>query len=213
MWFVTLLPQDCPCRPLALDIVGGEEIAARFGSWVLDNTNANMSAIAILEERHPEWINVGCTAHGTSSAIKGLCDYRKTEGYRSITWGVEWLSDVCKQSNTMGNFMNDSGPAKHIVQHHQATVYGYKHQMTTGVPTRFGSNVFVMKSILASEAAFKQAASDERWANLGGQVTELAGYIQNEQLWVRLKNALQFLQAFNDFIHPIEADTPALGRV
>jgi hypothetical protein len=42
---------------------------------------------------------------------------------------------------------------------------------------------------------------------------QIARYVQNEHLRARLKHALQLLQPFNDFIHQIEADHPALGRV
>jgi hypothetical protein len=158
---------------VAFEIMGGETSASGFGGWVLDNTKANMSAIEILEDRHPEWINVGCIAHGTASAIKDFCDFHKTKGRNSLTWGVEWLHDVHRQANIIANFVNDSGPAKNIVQSHQVTIYGKKRQIATSVPTRFGSNVFVMLGIDSSEAAFKQAASDPRWSNVGGKSAEV----------------------------------------
>jgi hypothetical protein len=79
---------------VAIDIMGGKDNAGGFGGWVLDNTKANTSAVEILEERHPEDINVRCIAHGTASAIKDFCSFQKTKGRNSTTYGVEWLYDV-----------------------------------------------------------------------------------------------------------------------
>jgi hypothetical protein len=76
---------------VAIDIMGGKDNAGGFGGWVLDNTKANMSAVEILEETHPEWMNVGCIAHGTASAIKDFCSFQKTKARNSTTYGVEWL--------------------------------------------------------------------------------------------------------------------------
>jgi hypothetical protein len=97
---------------VAFEIMGGKDNASGFGAWVLDNTKANMLAIEILEDRQPEWINVGCIAHGTASAIKDFCSFQKTKGRNSTTYGVEWLHDVHRQANIIANYINDSGPAK-----------------------------------------------------------------------------------------------------
>jgi hypothetical protein len=56
---------------------------------------------------------------------------------------------------------------------HQITIYEKKRQFTTSVPTRYGSNVFVVVGIDSSEAALKQAASYPRWGNLGGKSTDV----------------------------------------
>lgn len=52
----------------ALAMTGGDP--SRFAGWLLDNTKANWGAIKILDERHPDWINRGCIAHGLSLAMK-----------------------------------------------------------------------------------------------------------------------------------------------
>jgi hypothetical protein len=60
-----------------------------------------------------------------------------------------------------------------MLQAHQVTIYGKKRQITTSVPIRFGSKVFVTVGINSSEAALKQAAPDPRWGNLGGKSLEV----------------------------------------
>jgi hypothetical protein len=55
------------------EIMGGMQNAAGFGDWVIDNTRSNHAAIRSLEETRPEWVNVGCIAHGTALAIKDFC--------------------------------------------------------------------------------------------------------------------------------------------
>jgi hypothetical protein len=54
---------------VGVDIMEGDDKAEGLAGWVIDNTRANMSAISILANQRPEWVNVGCTAHGEFNAL------------------------------------------------------------------------------------------------------------------------------------------------
>jgi hypothetical protein len=97
-------------------IMGGSEHAARFGGWTLDNTRAKVLAIEHLEKQHPQLVNVGCMAHATSLAIKDFCRLIKTPGRFSVTYGIAWMQTVATSSNTIANFVQDSGSAIAIIQ-------------------------------------------------------------------------------------------------
>jgi hypothetical protein len=151
-----------------IDIMGDTAGAAEFGGWCIDGTKANRSAIRLLEEEHPSWINTTCVAHGGALAIKDFCKVVKTTGRYSKTYGCVWIKDVNERANTIANYVQDSGNAKVIVQKHQKDIYGAKKAIDVSAPTRFASHVFVQKGVQRSSAALKQAASDVKWADLGG---------------------------------------------
>jgi hypothetical protein len=88
-------------------IMGGEERADIFGGWVVDNTRTHMSALRLLEEERPTWVNTGCIAHGTALAIKDFCKVTKTGGRYSVTWGCPWLSETNDAANTIANYIQD----------------------------------------------------------------------------------------------------------
>jgi hypothetical protein len=46
-----------------VQMMGGEEKAANFAGWCIDNTWASMSAVRELEILQPEWISYGRAAH------------------------------------------------------------------------------------------------------------------------------------------------------
>jgi hypothetical protein len=154
---------------MGVGIMGGEEKASGFAGWVIDNTRANMSAISILAEHRPEWINVGCTAHGVALAMKDFCSFTKTAGRFSSAWGIEWLKQTNSDANTAANYLNDSSSAKALLHNHQKQVYGTRQAIAVSVPTRFGTNQFVMKGLERSKAALIQAASDRSWGILDGK--------------------------------------------
>jgi hypothetical protein len=70
----------------------GEEIfenfkpSTLFACWTVDNTRANMGALQELEADHPEWIIVGCIAHGLALAIRTFARTRKHQD-ASVTDG------------------------------------------------------------------------------------------------------------------------------
>jgi hypothetical protein len=154
---------------VGVDIMGGEDKAEGLAGWVIDNTRANMSAISILANQRPEWVNVGCTAHGVALAMKDFCNFSKTSGRFSTAWGIEWLKRINDEANTAANYLGDSSSAKAILHSHQKEIYGTKKALAVSVPTRFGTNHFVMKGLERSKAALVQAASDMRWGNLDGK--------------------------------------------
>jgi hypothetical protein len=198
---------------MAVGIMGGEDAAHRFAGWVMDNTRANVAAMGILEERRPEWVSVGCTGHCAALAMKDFCKFLKTSGRYSSSWGVEWLDATNRDANTAANYLNDSGCAKAIVHQHQLEIYGAKKAIVVSVPTRFGTNQFVMQGLERSQAALKQAASDPKWDRLDGKAQKVGELFSSCTFWTNLGRATAFLQPFNDYIHQMEADRPALGRV
>lgn len=157
----------------AVKIMGGEEKAAQFGGWTIDNTRTNKAAISILEDKRPDWINLGCVAHGTALAIKDFCKVVKTGGRNSTTFGCKWLKEVNDEANEAANFINDSGNAKSLLQRFQVEVYGRKLAVDVSVPTRFATNLFVMVGIQRSKAALVQAVSSQEWLNLGGKADKV----------------------------------------
>ena len=60
----------------AIEMSGGDP--KRFAGWILDNTKANWGAMMIMTERHPQWINRGCIAHGLSLAMKDFTKYERS---------------------------------------------------------------------------------------------------------------------------------------
>jgi hypothetical protein len=196
----------------ALDIMKGEQEADNFAGWTIDNTRTNMAALQILAHERPKWINCGCIAHGLALAMKDLCRCFKTRVCNSKTWGAQWIATVNDATNFMANYLNNSGAAKALLDHYQIEVYGKKLSIDVSVPTRFATNLFVMRSIQRSKAALVQAASDSEWLSLGGKSDEVKESIDQVTFWSHLKNANEFLQPFSDMIHQIEADRPALGR-
>jgi hypothetical protein len=196
----------------ALEIMKGEQEADNFAGWTIDNTRTNMAALQILAHERPKWINCGCIAHGLALAMKDFCRCFKTRGCNSKTWGAQWIATVNDATNSMANYLNDSGAAKALLHHYQIEVYGKKLSIDVSVPTRFATNLFVMRSIQRSKAALVQAASDSEWLSLGGKSDEVKESIDQVTFWSHLKNAIEFLQPFSDMIHQIEADRPALGR-
>jgi hypothetical protein len=103
----------------ALEIMKDEQQADKFAGWTIDSTRTNMKALQILSHERPKWINCGCIAHGLVLAMKDFCRCLKTHGCNIKTWGVQWIATVNDATNTMANYLNDSGPAKAMLHHYQ----------------------------------------------------------------------------------------------
>lgn len=154
-------------------IMGGAEHASGFAGWVLDNTRSNHAAMRLLEEKQPNWANLGCIAHGSALAMKDLCKHGRTKGRYSTEWGVEWLAQLNDDANTVANYINDSSPAKSLLRTYQAEIFGGTRQIPVSVPTRFATNLFVMEGVSRSKAAFVQAIADKKWTDLGGKAAKV----------------------------------------
>jgi hypothetical protein len=144
-----------------------------FAGWVIDNTRANMAALDILEQSQPAWINLGCVAHGTHSAMKDFAEQKKTRGRYAAEFGVKWLEDTVKQCCSIANYIQDSGPAKALLHTHQTDIHGKTRAVPVNVPTRFATSFFVMQGIMNSKSAFIQAVSSDAWSALGGKSSEV----------------------------------------
>ena len=81
-------------------------------------------------------------------------------------WGLLWVEQTLHMCNVIANFFNDSGPAKAQLAHTQTEVYGAKRQITVDIPTRFGSNFFVVETIFNSKAALIQTVGAESWSSV-----------------------------------------------
>jgi hypothetical protein len=131
-------------------------------------------------------------------------------------------------ANKISNFLNDSGPAKIMVQKVQLDVYRRKKQIVVNIPTRFATNLFVLKSIWESKQALnsnlQQAVAAEAWRAPGapGANSEGNGYkVRNiferkypgaEYFWENVELLIELLQPFSDAIHQLEADRPLLAQ-
>jgi hypothetical protein len=157
-----------------VQMMGGEEKAENFAGWCIDNTRANMSAVRELEILQPEWINYGCAAHSGHLGMKDFSKYEKTPGRFSTSWGCEWLRDVVTASNTIANYIQDSGSAKHVLHLHQHEIYGATRCLPVNVPTRFGTSFFVMEGVHRSKGAIVQAVSSSAWDELTGKASQVS---------------------------------------
>jgi hypothetical protein len=204
---IALLLSEVGC-----EVMGGKEHAPIFAGWTLDNTRANRAAMSLLEVEHPSWVCVGCSAHGVHLAMKDFCKHSFSRGRTTVEWGVKWLADVNKDANTVANFLNDSSTAKALLRCYQKEVYGGYKQITVSVPTRFATNLFVMRSLQDSKAALFQAIGNLKWDSFGGKAAEVRDIMVSPLFWTLLAQAITFLAPFSDFIHQIEADRPSLAR-
>jgi hypothetical protein len=157
-----------------VQMMGGKEKAENFAGWCIDNTRDNMSAVRELEILQPEWINYGCAAHCGHLGMKDFSKYEKTLGRFSTSWGCEWLRDVVTASNTIANYIQDSGSAKHVLHLHQREIYGSTKCLPVNVPTCFGTSFFVMEGVHRSKGAIVQAVSSSAWDELTGKAGQVS---------------------------------------
>jgi hypothetical protein len=159
-------------------------------------------------------------------SVNGRCDrsrHRHVEcagkGSKPQKWGLKWGSETLALANKLANYLNDSGPAKVLVQAEQESLYKKKMQIVVNVPTRFASNFFVLQSILQSKQALIQAVGTEAWAALGrgGNSGACKAIVERrhpdaEFFWENVELLLELLQPFSDAIHQLEADRPMLAE-
>jgi hypothetical protein len=127
-------------------------------------------------------------------------------------------------ANRISNFLNDSGPAKVLVQKQQQEVYGRKKQIVVNVPTRFATNFFVLRSVADSRQALIQAVGSEAWSAPGGPGAnrdsnggKVRGIVERSipeasYFWENVELLIELLQPFSDAIHQLEADRPMLSQ-
>jgi hypothetical protein len=132
---------------------------------------------------------------------------------------LKWGSETLTLANKVANYLNDSGPAKRLVQLEQESLYKKKLQIVVNVPTRFASNFFVLRSIFQSKQALMQAVGTEAWAALGrgGNSGAVKAIVERkhpdaEYFWENVELLLELLQPFSDAIHQLEADRPMLAE-
>jgi hypothetical protein len=55
----------------------GNRPGCDIGGWTIDNTRTNHKVIALLADKHPRWVNIGCFAHVLTFAMKDFCTGKK----------------------------------------------------------------------------------------------------------------------------------------
>jgi hypothetical protein len=204
---------------IACSVVGDEDHGHMFGGWTLDNTEANMKALRALSSDEDsmsyKWINVGCTAHGLALAMKDFCEYDAGKGKaaKQNSWGLKWLTDVNRNANTVANFLHDSSCARDLLVDEQKAIYLSRAAVPVSVPTRFATNLFVMKGIDRNKKALQHTVKNQEWPKAhSGNGSKVREIVELESFWQELTYEIEFLQPLSDMIHQIEADKPALGR-
>lgn len=106
-------------------------------------------------------------------------------------------------------------------------VYKRVKQVPVNVPTRFGSNFFVLRGVKDSQQALIQAVGTEAWADGPGKPPasgrsqsggELVRDIVERKavvgqfFWEDVDRLLELLQPFSDAIHQLECDKPMLAQ-
>ena len=101
--------------PRKISLVPATTVRTR---WVLDNTKANWRAMLKMQEEYPKLIMRGCFAHGLSLCMKDFRKHRTAFGPNAWDrcYGLKWAEQVVKDSNTVANYLQDSGMARKIVR-------------------------------------------------------------------------------------------------
>jgi hypothetical protein len=81
---------------------------------LMDNTKANLSAMRILQERHPNWVLLGRQGHGLLLLLKDFANSKKTT----------WAAELFQTGVTIVNAINDSERIRTAVQQCQMRIYG-----------------------------------------------------------------------------------------
>jgi hypothetical protein len=168
------------------EIVGAKELENIFAGCTLDYTRANRATMNLLEDEHPTWACVGCSAHGGHLLMKDLCKHSCSRGRTAVQWGVKWLADVNKDANTIADYLNDSSTAKALLCSYQQAVYRGNQQITVSVPAGFAPNLFVTRSLQNSKAALLQASGDPKWDDFGGKATGVGDVMVSPMFWTLL---------------------------
>jgi hypothetical protein len=137
----------------------------------------------------------------------------KISGSFSSSCGVDSLDAPNKDANTIANYLNDSGCSKAIVHQHQQEIYGAKQAIAVSVPTRFRTNQVVMKKASSAPKQPQVGSVRPKMGETGWQAKNVGELFSSCTFWANPSRATVFLQPFHDYIHQMEADRPALGRV
>jgi hypothetical protein len=148
-----------------------------------------------LEETRPEWVNLGCIAHGTALPIQDFCKFSRSQGCHSTEWGVQWLTSINNDANMLANYISDSSAAKVLLRCLQKEVCGAPRAIAVSLAQRFATNYLMMQGIQRNKAALLQACSDDAWTDLGGKSKE-AQVVQRSYFWRLLSVAIKFLGHF-----------------
>jgi hypothetical protein len=62
--------------------------------------------MTLLEDEHPTWACVGCSAHVGHLPMKDFCKHSCCRGRTAVECGIKWLADVNKDAHTIGNYLN-----------------------------------------------------------------------------------------------------------
>jgi hypothetical protein len=198
--------------------------------WILENTKANWSAMLLLQKKYPKWLLRGCLAHGLHASMKDIATYKKGTGQqaRDNTFGLEWADKVVMLCHKLANYIQDSGPAKAMVNKAQELEYGARRSIDVPAPTRWCSNFMVAKSVLASKQALQttvrtQACSESFSGESLTTAQLITEMVENTRktsrnspqpfyFWEKVTLFVELFQPFSDAIHQVEADLPFLSQ-
>jgi hypothetical protein len=100
------------------------------------------------------------------------------------------------------------------VHSEQEKAYGKRKQFSVNVPTRWATNFFVLRDLVASEQSLKLAVCTPEWGQLGmGNYSDtFRTAALDDDTWDCMKRLLELLKPFSDAIHQLEADKPMLSQ-
>ena len=179
---------------------------------VLDNTATNVSALRTMEQLHPRWVGLGCQAHALALLIKDLAHVKN--GSSKFKWAATLFAQALDISNTIGG----SERIRALVQSKQQELHGRVKAITSNVPTRWGTNCFVLESVLGSKEAIKAACTDDEWQEVSKSSTKAddmhkAAVGARTRFWADGQHLVVLTTTIMDAIHQIEADKPLLSQM
>lgn len=171
----------------------------------MDNTKANENAMKIMNERYPEWINIGCAAHALDLLIKDT-------GKAKFCPGLAAILDKVK---TMVAVIGDCSHVRDLLHKHQVVLYGAVKCIRQHAPTRFATMCMLVSDILSNKAAIKAMRGDDAWdqASSGSENADIFKHVIEASFWRELQLVSQLLQPISQAIHQVEADLPMLSQV
>lgn len=128
--------------------------------FVMDNTKTNRAALKMLSAVCPQWIVLGCAAHGLDLVIK---DFAKDEGKRGGCVECPGLKRVYDMVKLMSNVVGDCEGVRQLLTAVQEGSGGKSKRIARHMPTRFGVLHSITRDLLQCEDSIKSMVLHARW--------------------------------------------------
>jgi len=95
-------------------------------------------------------------------------------------------------------------------------VYGHRHSLILNVPTRWGTTVGLMNSVLKNEEAIMRYARQPKPgidSNKGRNTAKILPHLKNPKFWTSLEQARDILEPLHQTQYLSEAEDYSLSRV